>query len=121
MPIIEEEVRIGKRPVERGGIRIHQRVTEQPVSEQVRLRDETVDVKRRPADRPASEADLAAMHEGTFEVREHAEEAIVDKQARVVEEVVIDKDVQERTETVRDTARRTDVDVEQLRGREQGR
>ena len=35
----------------------------------------------------------------------------MDKQARVVEEVSISKDVEQRTETVRDSVRRTDVDV----------
>ncbi len=52
--------------------------------------------------------------EGTFEVCERAEEAIIDKQARVVEEVHIKKDVQERTENIQDTVRRTDVDVAQI-------
>jgi uncharacterized protein (TIGR02271 family) len=120
VPIVEEELRVGKRPVERGGIRIHKRVEEKPVSEQVTLRDETVEVQRRPVDRAVSEADLAAAQDGTFEVRERDEEAVVDKQARVVEEVVIDKDVEERTETVQDTLRRTDVDVEQVRDRQRG-
>ncbi len=95
-------------------------VEETPVEEQVNLREETVRVDRRPVDRPVSDADTAAFQEGTFEVRETDEEAIVDKQARVVEEVVIDKDVEERTETIRDTVRRTDVDVEDLSDRTVG-
>ncbi len=119
-PIVDEELRVGKRPVERGGIRIHRRVEEKPVSEQVTLRDETVDVERRPVDRAASEADFAAVQEGTFEVRERDEEAVANKEARVVEELVVNKDVEERTETVQDTLRRTDVDVEQVRDREAG-
>ncbi len=116
IPIVEEEVRVGKRAVEQGGIRVSKRVEEVPVNEQVTLRDETVDVERRRVDRPVTDADIAAVKEGTFEVRERDEEAVVDKQARVVEEVVIDKDVEERTETVQDTVRRTDVDVEELPG-----
>jgi stress response protein YsnF len=39
------------------------------------------------------------------------EEAVVGKEARVVEEVTLRKDVGERTETVRDTTRRTEVKV----------
>jgi hypothetical protein len=54
---------------------------------------------------------LAAFKEGTIEVTETHAELVVNKQARMVEEVVIDGDVQEHTETVRDTVRRTDVDV----------
>jgi uncharacterized protein (TIGR02271 family) len=114
LPVVEEEIQVGTRQVQRGGVRLYTRVTERPVEETVRLRDETVHVERRPVDRPATEADLAAAKEGTIEVIETDEEAVVRKQARVVEEVVVRKDVQEQTETVRDTVRRTQVDVEPL-------
>lgn len=114
LPVMEEELRVGKREVERGGVRVHSRVTEKPVEETVTLREETVHVERRPADRAVSEADMAAMRDGTIEMTETSEEAVVSKQARVVGEVVVSKDVTQREETVRDTVRRTDVDVEQL-------
>jgi uncharacterized protein (TIGR02271 family) len=114
IPIIEEELRIGKREVEQGGVRVNTRIEEVPVNEQVTLREETVDVHRKPVDRPVSEADLANLQQGSFEVREHDEEAVVSKQARVVEEVHVKKNVQERTENIQDTVRRTDVDVDQL-------
>lgn len=113
IPVIEEELRVGKREVEGGGVRVRTRVVERPVEEAVRLREERVNVERRPVNRPVSEADLNAFREGTFELRERSEEAVVDKTARVVEEVAINKDVTERTETVRDTVRSTDVDVEE--------
>jgi uncharacterized protein (TIGR02271 family) len=112
IPVVEEEVQVGTRQVRRGGVRLYTRVVERPVEETVRLRDETVRVERRPADRPASEADVAAAKEGTIEVTETDEEAVVRKQARVVEEVVVHKDVEQHTETVRDTVRRTEVEVE---------
>jgi hypothetical protein len=89
-------------------------VTEQPVEQEVHLRDERVTVERRPVDRPATERDFAAFKEGTIEVAETHEEPVVAKQAHVVEEVVIDRDVQEHTEMVRDTVRGTDVDVEPI-------
>jgi uncharacterized protein (TIGR02271 family) len=116
MPVVQEELQIGKRQVERGGIRVIQRVSETPVKEMIRLREERAVVERRPVDRPATEADFANFREGTIEIRETAEEAVVGKTARVVEEVVVGKEVQERTETVADTVRRTDVEVEQLAG-----
>ena len=114
IPVIEEELRVGKREVEGGGVRVRTRVVERPVEEAVRLREERVNVERRPVNRPVSEADLSAFREGTFELRERSEEAVVDKTARVVEEVAINKEVGERTETVRDTVRRTDVDVQEV-------
>ena len=76
------------------------------------VREEQVRVERRPADRPASEADLIAAQEGVIEVTETTEEPVVSKRARVVEEVAIKKDVQERPEKIRETVRRTDVEVE---------
>jgi len=114
LPVVEEDLQVGKRQVERGGVRVNARVTEQPVEEQVRLREEHARVERRPVDRPATEADLAAMKQGTIEDRESAEEAVVAKQARVVEEVRVGKEVTDRTETISDTVRRTDVDVDNL-------
>jgi len=71
-------------------------------------------VERRPVNRTLSKADLDAFKESTIEITETDEEAVVAKQARVVEEVIVRKDVQDRTETVRDTVRRTDVEVEKL-------
>jgi uncharacterized protein (TIGR02271 family) len=114
VPVVEEELHVGTRQVRRGGVRLYTRVTERPVEETVRLRDETVHVERHPVDRPATEADVAAAKEGTIEVTETDEEPVVRKQARVVEEVVVSKDVQEHTETVQDRVRRTDVNVEPL-------
>ncbi len=114
LPIVEEELQVGKREVQRGGVRVYTHVTSTPVEESINLHEEHVTVDRRPVDRAVSPTDMAAFREGSMELRETAEEAVVSKQARVVEEVVIGKQATDRTETVRDTVRRTDVDVEQL-------
>lgn len=113
LPVIEEQIKVGKRQVQGGRMRVYTQVTETPVEEQVTLREETVHVDRRPVDRAATDADIDAFKEGEFEVTSMAEEAVVSKSARVVEEVVINKDVTEHTETVRDSVRRTDVDVQE--------
>ena len=114
IPVIQEELKVGKRTVQRGGVRIFQRVEETPVHESVTLHDEKVKVERRPVDQPASAADLAAFQEGSIEVKETTEEPVVSKTARVVEEVAVSKEGQDRTETIDDTVRRTDVNVEQM-------
>ena len=114
IPIIEEELQVGKRVVETGGARIRSRIIERPVEESVRLRVEHVRVERNPVNRPATEADLANFREGEIELREQAEVAVVGKEARVVEEVRLGKDVEERQETIHETVRRTDVEVEDL-------
>jgi stress response protein YsnF len=114
IPVVEEEVSIGKRQVEHGKTRIHTHVEERPVEESVRLREEKVVVERHPVNRPATEADLRATEEETIEVTETVEEPVVSKRARVVEEVTVRKEAHERTETVRDKVRRKDVDVESV-------
>jgi stress response protein YsnF len=85
-------------------------VVEKPVQEQVTLRDETVSVERRPVaeGRPVTNPDFT---DKVVEVTENAEEAVVSKAARIKEEVVIRKEATERTETVRDSVRREDVEI----------
>jgi uncharacterized protein (TIGR02271 family) len=116
IPIVEEELQVGKREVQRGGVRVYSHVVETPVEEEVRLREEHVRIQRNAVNRPASEADFTAFKQGTVELTETAEEAVVSKQARVVEEVTVGKDVSERTQKVSDTLRRTEVEVEDLPG-----
>jgi uncharacterized protein (TIGR02271 family) len=114
IPVVEEDVQIGKRQVERGGVRVRSRVVERPIEERIRLREEHVVVDRHPVDREISGRELDNFREGEFEITEHAEEAVVSKRARVTEEVSIGKEVNEREEVVNETARKTDVDVEQI-------
>jgi len=118
--VVEENLQVGKRAVETGGVRVTSNVREVPVEDEVRLRQESVQVERLPVDRPASTADLNAFQEGTIEVREMHEEAVVNKEARVVEEVRVRKNVEEHTEKVQDTVRRTEVEVQPLAGSGRG-
>jgi uncharacterized protein (TIGR02271 family) len=111
---VEEQLQVGKRAVAKGGVRIFTRMTETPVEETLRLREERAKVERRAVDRPATEADFAAFKEGSIEVREMSEEAVVSKSARVTGEVSVGKEVSEREEVVRDKVRKTKVEVEQL-------
>ena len=114
IPIIEENINVGKRVVETGGVRLRSRIIERPVEEAVRLRVEHVHVERNPVNRPATEADLNAFREGSIEATEHAEVPVVGKTARVVEEVRLSKESTERDETIRDTVRNTEIDVDKL-------
>jgi uncharacterized protein (TIGR02271 family) len=111
IPIIEERLRVGKRETAHGRVRIRSYVVETPVQEQVTLHQEHVQVERRPVDRPLTGAE-AAFGERTIEATERAEEAVIAKEARVTEEVSLRKTAEERTETVRDTVRRTEVEVD---------
>jgi uncharacterized protein (TIGR02271 family) len=115
--VVEEQLNVGKRAVNRGTVRVHSYVVETPVSETVNLRDETIKVERRPVDRALSSADLGAnaFKDRTIELQETDEEAVVAKTARVVEEIGIRKEVNDRAETVRDTVRSTKVDIDDTR------
>ena len=114
IPVIEENLNVGKREVERGGVRLRSRIVERPVEETLRLREEHVRVERIPTNRPATEADFDTFREGEIEVTETTEVPVVNKEARVVEEIRLSKEVDERDEVVRDTVRETDVNVEKL-------
>ena len=118
--MVEEELRVGKREVGRGSVRVRSYVTERPVEEQVELRQEHVTIERRPVDRELA-AGEAAFQERTIEAVERGEEAVVSKTARVTEEIGLRKDVERETETVRDTVRKQDVEIEDDRAGHIGR
>ncbi|SFF12728.1 YsnF/AvaK domain-containing protein [Spirosoma endophyticum] len=112
--VIEENLEVGKRTVETGSVRLRSRIVAKPVEESIRLREERVTVNRTPVNRPATAADLNAFQEGEISLTEHAEVPVVSKTANVVEEISVGKEVAEREEVIRDTVRKTEVDVENL-------
>jgi uncharacterized protein (TIGR02271 family) len=112
IPVIEEQLEIGKRQVETGTVHVTSHVVETPVNESVTLREEHANIERRPVERPATEADLAAFKDEVIEVRQTAEKAVISKTARVVEEVVVGKTATTNVQQVSDTVRKTVVDVE---------
>jgi stress response protein YsnF len=103
LPVVEERLRIGMRDVSHGHVRVRSYVVETPVDEQVSLRKERIAIERRPADRALSDADQA-FQERAIEVEGRSEEAVVSKEAG------------QRTETVFDTVRETEIEVEDERG-----
>ncbi|RAU83034.1 YsnF/AvaK domain-containing protein [Pontibacter arcticus] len=112
IPIIEENMQVGKRQVETGGARIRSRIIEKPVQENMRLREEHINIERNAVNRPATDKDFANFKEGELNITEHKEVPIVNKEARVVEEIRVNKTTEEHNETVRGTVRKTDVQVD---------
>jgi uncharacterized protein (TIGR02271 family) len=117
IPIVQEDLRVGKRDVNLGRVRVRSYLREEPVSETVHLHDERVVVDRRPVDRPAMGDD--AFAERTIEAEEHSEEAVVSKDARVVEEVTLRTEGEDHDETITDTVRHTEVEVDDQRDQAQ--
>ena len=116
IPVVEEELQVGKRTVQKGGVRVYSRVIEQPVDQSVELREEHVRVERRPVDRSISPGEVDRLRDQSVEVTEMSEEPVVQKRARVREEVVVGKETTKRTQKVTDKVRRTEVNVEPIKG-----
>ena len=112
IPVYEEQLKVGKRQVGQGHVRVRVYTVEHPVQEGLTLREERVAVERRPVDRPVSEMPGDAFQERAVDVTTHREEPVVAKEARVKEEIRVRKEADQRTETVRDTVRHTEVEVE---------
>jgi uncharacterized protein (TIGR02271 family) len=114
LDVIEENLEVGKREVEKGAVRLRSRIIERPVEESIRLRKEHVTVERTPVNRDATSADFSNFEEKDIEMVERTEVPVVNKHARVVEEVRLNKEVEETSETIHDTVRKTEVDVENI-------
>ena len=106
---------MGKREVQRGGVRVYSHVVEQPVTADVTLHEERIAIERRPVDRAATAADFTSGS-AAIELTATGEEAVVGKTSRVVEEVRVGKQGTDRTEAIHDTVRKTEVEVERVEG-----
>jgi len=115
VPVYEEQLRIGKRDVSHGHVRIRSYVVETPVNEQVRLRSESVQVERKPVDRPVAAGDKL-FQDRIIEAEERAEEVVVGKETRVKEELTLRKTAADRTQDISDTVRHTEVEIQDDRG-----
>jgi uncharacterized protein (TIGR02271 family) len=115
LQLAEEQLTVGKRLVNRGTTRVRRYVVETPVEEQVSLHEERVTLDRRPVTGTVAPG-ASSFTDRTIEMAETREEAVVSKTAHVTEEVRLRKEAVERVETVRDTVRREEVEVEQVPG-----
>ena len=113
MEVIKEDIAVGKREVEKGSIQLRSRIINKPVQEKIRLRDERVYITRKPVDKSvdAEVIGQTAFDDKTIEMTAYAEEAVVEKSAKVVEEITVNKDVTEHEEVIRDTVRETEVEI----------
>ncbi len=116
IPVVEEQLEVGKRQVDRGGVRVYSHIVETPVEADVTLREERVNLERRPVNRLATAADFEAARGGVIELTATGEEAVIGKSARVVEEVLVGKESSTHTEAIHDSVRKTEVEVEELAG-----
>lgn len=113
VPVGEERLNVAVHTVPGETTRVRRRVISQPVEQQVTLRDEKVVVeRRRPADMKDAGPKDQVLTETVIEMSDSRQVPTAWKSLHVAEEVVLRKQVTERTEAVRDTVRRDVVDVE---------
>jgi uncharacterized protein (TIGR02271 family) len=111
IPVHEEELVTRRRDVDRGSVNVSKHVVEEEAAVDVPVTEERVEVSRRAVDRDVQTGD-DAFQEGTIEIPVHGEEVEVDKQARVVEEIDVDKTATQNTKHVTDTVRREEVTID---------
>ncbi|WP_136685758.1 YsnF/AvaK domain-containing protein, partial [Falsirhodobacter xinxiangensis] len=111
IPVVEERLRVGKRDASHGRVRVRAYTVEEPITESIDLREDRVEIERRPVDRAVTGTE-AAFQDRTLEAEEYREEAVVSKEARVVEEVGLRKTSDTHRETISDTVRHTEVEIE---------
>jgi uncharacterized protein (TIGR02271 family) len=111
IPLGEEVLEVTKRTENRGTARIRRYIVESEVEEQVTLQSERVVVERR---RPVSDKVTGEiLTELTVEVVETAEVPVVNKRARLREEIVVRTERTQQVETVKETVRRDEVEISQ--------
>lgn len=114
IPIVEEQIVIGKRADVGRTINVRTNVVSDRVAEDVTLHEERVTIEHNPINRElsSSEAEAMLIDGKTVTMTERNEEVVVGKKAVVTDEVVIRKEGHDRTEHVEETVRRTEVDVD---------
>jgi uncharacterized protein (TIGR02271 family) len=108
IPIVREELQVGKREIQTGALNVNVKVVERSLSDEVVLREEHVDIERRAVDRPLR-PDEQLFREQHFEFKEYAEQPVVSKQAHVVEEIVIHKTTTQHAERIQQSVKNTEV------------
>jgi uncharacterized protein (TIGR02271 family) len=119
--LVTEDLDVGKRRVDAGGIHLETRVVAEPVVRDVALRAERVTVERTQVDRVVSAAEADRLfHDAELDIAAHSDEPVVVKRAHVVEEVVIKKTATANDRVVRDRVRKLDIDVAERDGAAKG-
>ena len=106
----EEKLVPTKQAVQAGEVEVRKTVHEEQREVPVDLKREEVYIDRREVDRPIS-GEVGDLEDETIRVPVYEEQAQLQKQGRVAEEVVIGKNVEQERETLTGTVRREDVDV----------
>ena len=106
----EEVLNVGTRMVPGKTTRVRRVVVESPVQQDVTLHTETVVLERR---QPLLSTGEDVLSEVTVEMSDFNEVPVVSKGVRLVEEVLLRKEVTARTETIHDTLKHDKLEIDQ--------
>ena len=107
----EEELRVGKREVEAGGIRLRKIVRTERVNQPVDLKREEIVIERVPATGEQVPGDASFQDEDIY-IPLRREEAVVQKQARVREQVRVGKKTETEHQNVSEELHKEELEVE---------
>ncbi|WAT01637.1 YsnF/AvaK domain-containing protein [Rouxiella chamberiensis] len=109
--LAEERLEVGKRLVSEGSTRVRRYTVTDEVSEDISLQEQHADIFRRSINEPGAPNSID-WSEKTVEIAESHEQPVINKTAHVKEEVVVRKDITDRVETVKDSVRHQEVDID---------
>lgn len=118
IPGMGHEYRTGNTTEGSSDLNTRNQYAEQPREESAQFREENVRREQNPMDSVASEKDLQSFREGTIELSERKEIPVVNKEARIVEEIRLQKETNVRDETIHENLRETRVDIDKMEGDE---
>ena len=110
VPLTEEQVRVGKRTVDAGQVRLRKIVRTEVVNQPVEIRHEDVVIERIAASDVHAGA-TSDFKEETIDVPLTREEVVVQKDAHVTGAVRLHKTAESETQNVSETVRKEDVEV----------
>ncbi|HEY0792820.1 MAG TPA: PRC and DUF2382 domain-containing protein [Chthoniobacterales bacterium] len=111
VPLSEEQVKVGKRTVDAGSVRLRKVVRQETVTQPVEVRREDVVVERVAADQVHAGSASSGFKEEVIDVPLTREEAVVSKEAHVTGAVRVQKTADVDTQNVSETVRKEDVEV----------
>jgi len=109
IPLAEEQIKVGKREVEAGGVRLRKIVRTETVNQPVELRREEIVVERVAAQGGQA---TGAFDEKEIYVPLRREEPVVEKETRLREEVRVKKTAQTDRQEVSEQVRKEDIEIE---------
>jgi len=111
IPLVEEHLKVGKRQVESGGVRLRKVVRTETVNQPVELKREEVVIERVPGQAGAATGKQFQQEDIYIPLRR--EEAVVQKDATVREQVRVRKSAETEQQNVSEKVRKEDVEIEE--------